>query len=84
MLLAVQKQVLLCVTATIGAETFSFDRQVTAAAGCAYGKCCVRILGNATLISTQDFLGRRDITWILAGNNVFDTVTRLLVGDFVV
>jgi hypothetical protein len=55
-------------TTTAGAETFSFERQVTAAAGCAYGRCCVRILENANLLLTQDFLGRRDIISIRAGN----------------
>jgi hypothetical protein len=39
---------------------------------------------NATLILTEDFVGRRDITSIRAGNQVFDTVNRLLAAEFLV
>ena len=82
LLVAVKKQVLLYVPGTAGAEIFSFDQQVVAAAGCAHGRwCCVRIPEDATLILTQDFLGRREITSIRTGNRVFDTVTRLLAAD---
>ena len=78
LLVHVKKQVLLYMMATADAETFSFDQQVATTAGCAYGRCCVRILEYAALILTEDFVGRKDITSIRAGNIVFDTATRLI------
>jgi hypothetical protein len=81
---AVKKQVLLYVTVTAGTETFSFKQKVATTAECAYGRFCFRILEYANLILTEDFLGRRDITSIRAGNRIFDTATRLLAGEFFV
>ena len=48
----------------------AFNQQVGAAAGCANGWCCVRILEDATIIFTEEFVGRRDITTVRAGNRV--------------
>lgn len=84
LLVAVKKQVLLYMTATAGAETFSFNQQVATAGGCEYGRCCVRILEYATHILTEGFVGRRDITSIRAGNRVFDMASRLLAGELLV
>ena len=84
LLVVVKKQILLYLTAKVGAESFSFNLRVATAEGCANGRCSIRILEYATFILTEDFVGRREITSIRAGNRVFGMVNRLLAGEVVV